>query len=133
MPRKRKPKQEEPVAVAEPLAEVMAELPTPEEELVPWTQTVRPTGPRARDGDPVSSYTGKDVRVTTDGQTWEVAMRRELSAEEFDRLQRSGFDPVDDACLTWQASAQVVRDAGTDVNILAVTLDRKGERLGRVR
>lgn len=102
---------------------------------------------KVRRKEPSASYSGRNVRVTTDGDSWMVEVKNPLSAEVIDgvqqyvttgqreRLTASGFDDVSDRGngSAWMASAKAVMDIGTDVNILAVSLDAKGERLGRSR
>jgi hypothetical protein len=52
-----------------------------------------------------------------------------------DRLIAAGFDDISDRGngSLWSAPTQRVNDLGTDLNILAVVLDDKGERIGRGR
>ena len=93
----------------------------------------RPDGPRKRDGEPAASYQGRSVRVIKDGQMWQVTVERDLTAEEYGKMQASGFTDVSDTGRIWNASQKELVQAGTDINIVAIQLDAKGERIGRAR
>jgi hypothetical protein len=96
-------------------------------------QRVRPDGPRKRYGEPATIYTGKHAEVVTDGITVQATLTRDLSAEEHAQMQRWGFDPEDDSALVWNAPMRVLREQGTDPNLVGIVMDGKSDRLGRER
>lgn len=113
------------------------EAPPPEKETIPS----RPTGPRKREhGEPFPAYSGKYVRIELvrdqeDGDRYYLTTTRPLERHQQDLAIAAGFDAIGDmdTTLHWEGSRENVIKADKDLNVVGITLDGKGERLGRSR
>jgi hypothetical protein len=108
------------------------EAPPPERETIPFTTR----GPRRREpGEAAATYDGPNIRVTLDGDTWMIDAKKSLTMAQQDRIVAAGFDDVSEAQdgSLWLAQKWAVAKTGTDMNVLSIVLDGKGERLGRSR
>ncbi len=154
--RKKKPTEPKPDSVAEilatgqvkPASEIespSADSPPPEGSSVSLSQaavpvvrtdSVRQLGPRKRQpGESGTIYVCPNVHITMDADSFMSDAKKPLTTAQQDRIVAAGFDDVSenqDGSL-WLATKWQVKQTGTDINILAVVLDQKGERLGRAR
>src|SRR5207248_1214297 len=106
-----------------------APMPQPESE-----SPHRPTGPRKRAvNEPGSLYTGPNIRVTMDADTFMVEAKRPLTTAEQDRLVAIGLDDVSDHQdgSTWLGPK--TERAKAMIQQIAVEIDGKAERLAHGR
>lgn len=112
----------------------------------------RPIAPRQRSlGDFRVIYTSENLELgratTNEEDEYHLRIHKPLTKDtvdgervfvsqaQADRLTASGFDDISDRAngSAWRADARKVHEIGTDLNVMAVMLDRKGERLAEGR
>lgn len=93
-------------------------------------------GPRSRaPGEAGTTYVGKNFDIDYDGNSFMITAKKPFTTAQQDRIVAAGFDDVSEAQdgSLWLAQRWQVAKTGTDINVLAVVLDGKAERLGRSR
>lgn len=119
------------------VSDIRNEQEPPEREIIPHTDK----GPRKlAAGEPENRFSGKYVRIDlmkdqVEGDRYYLDTTRPLERHQQDMVIAAGFDPIGelDTALHWEATRENVARSGKDLNVLAITLDGKQERLGRSR
>lgn len=116
-----------------------------------YVSRVRPDGPKKRAvGDEIVIYRGENIVlsrvVTNEDDDYYLSVKKPtgetvdgermfLPPAKVDRLIAAGFNEISDRGngSEWSAPTQRVNELGVDLNILAVVMDGKGERLAAGR